>query len=262
MAGLFGFTEEYEGEELDRPSQGRRRKKMPVWIAAVFAVLLSVGILLIGMYLLQIQRIEIRGNRYCNDEIVLSKVFRTEDDYRLSSVISKMIFGVENDGAFKSIRVSLTGLQSAAVTVTETEGIAQVRFSEDYVFLNENGIVIGNLPVQDPEMLLLNGTFFTSYTDFMFPETEDPSLLKDALAVAGGVRKAGLRPLEIRCAEKKYVLVLGDVEVSIGTSENLEAKLREIGYQMPKYEGLKGILHMEDYDGRTEKPYFYFEVKN
>ncbi|MBR3036092.1 MAG: hypothetical protein IKI54_02220 [Lachnospiraceae bacterium] len=262
MAGLFRFTAEYEGEELDSPSSGRRRRKAPKGLLAVFVMLLTLGILMIGAYLLRIEHVTITGNHYCNDEIVMSKVFKSEDDYKLSSVLYKMFFGVENDGAFESIRISLTGLQSAAIRVSETKGIAQVHFSNEYVFFNENGIVIGNLPVRDNDMLLLDGTFFTAYTDFEFPETDAPDALLDALKVAKGAQETGLFPDPIRCEDGTYTLDFQDVQVKIGTSAALSAKLKEITYQMPNYSGLKGILHMEDYDGTQENPYFYFEVLN
>ncbi len=260
MAGLFRFTAEYEGEELRSTSDGRQPKRMPKGLLTLILLILTAGGVMVGAYLLKAEHITVSGNRYCNDEIVISKVFRTEDDYRLSSLLYRMIAGVPNDGAFESIRVSLTGLQSVTVKVVESTPVAQVLFRENYVFLNEKGIVVGSLPVADAELQWLDGVFFTDYTDFSFPSTGDPEGLKDAVLVAKEATKLGLRTECIRCENHSYSLCFKDVEVCIGNSENLLQKLAEITYQLPKYDGLKGILHMEDYDGKTEKPYFYFEV--
>ncbi|MBP5224968.1 MAG: hypothetical protein J6Z38_05235 [Lachnospiraceae bacterium] len=260
MAGLFRFTAEYEGEELRGASDGRQPRRMPRGLLVLILLILIAGGVMVGAYLLKAEHITVSGNRYCNDDIVISKVFREEDDYRLSTILYRMVAGVPNDGAFESIRVSLTGLQSAAVKVIESKPVAQVLFRENYVFLNESGIVVGSLPVADAELLWLDGTFFTDYADFSFPSTDDPDALLDALSVAKEASGKGLKPSGIRCEYRTYSLFFKDVEVRIGTTENLSGKLSEIVYQLPKYEGLKGILHMEDYDGKTEKPYFYFEV--
>ena len=43
-------------------------------------------------------------------------------------------------------------------------------------------------------------------------------------------------------------LYLKDLEVLLGNSGNLNGKISELNDMLPQLEGLKGVLHLEDYD--------------
>ena len=43
-------------------------------------------------------------------------------------------------------------------------------------------------------------------------------------------------------------MYLKDLEVLLGNSGNLNGKISELNDMLPQLEGLKGVLHLEDYD--------------
>ncbi len=43
-------------------------------------------------------------------------------------------------------------------------------------------------------------------------------------------------------------LYLGDIQVLLGGNEGLNGKITELSSMLPKLEGRKGILHLENYD--------------
>ncbi|MBO7364135.1 MAG: hypothetical protein J6U26_02260, partial [Lachnospiraceae bacterium] len=173
-----------------------------------------------------------------------------------------MVRGVPLDGAFTSLRLELTGLQSVRITVKEAPAVAQTGFGGSYVFLNTKGYVVGTLPVRDSDVPCLSGDLIASYRDFEFPETvggDDEALLM-AVKVAEKVTEYGVDTRDILCSGRMFTLVIGDVRVSIGKAEDLDQKLQEVNAQMPSYRGLKGVLHMEDWDESDPHRVFYFEV--
>ena len=51
-----------------------------------------------------------------------------------------------------------------------------------------------------------------------------------------------------------------DVEVSLGTNDNIDEKVIQLQYILPKLQGKSGILEMSEYDSNTQN--ITFEEKN
>ena len=49
-------------------------------------------------------------------------------------------------------------------------------------------------------------------------------------------------------AKGQATLILGDVKVFLGSSDNMNGKISELHDMMPKLEGLKGTLYLDTYD--------------
>ena len=57
-----------------------------------------------------------------------------------------------------------------------------------------------------------------------------------------------------------FTLSFRKVRVSLGTYRYMREKLHEISYQFAQYEGLKGTLHMENFDPDDPRQSYYFTV--
>lgn len=260
MGKLFEFTQEYEGEELRDGSSEIRRKRSHKGLIVAVVLLIVVGAVVAAAYMIRIERIDVAGNEHCNRDVVINKVLPEEEDRRLIFVLYKMVTGVPLDGAFSSLKIELTGVQSVRITVKESPAMAQLPFGDRYVFLNEGGYVVGSLPVRDSVLPCLSGDLIRGYEEFEFPDTQDGEALKEAVKVAEKVRAYEVDTRDILCRDRTYTLVIGDVLVSIGRAEDLDQKLQEVNAQVAAYRGLSGTLHMETWDEADPHRVFIFEV--
>jgi len=260
MRKLFEFSEEYEGEGLSK--RGRKKKssfKIPAFLVPLVCVLFFIAVLLFSTFLIPIVNVSVKGNEHCQKEVVVNKFFTSSEDYRLSSVLKKWVFGIHDD-AFSSCKIQITGLQSCSIVVKEAEAVAQIYQEGSYIFLSAKGVVTGNLSVKDENILLIEGITLLSYQDFSKPKVESEQRLSDCLSIAEQALVVQILPDLLYCKEENYYITFGTVTVSLGQNVYMKEKLEEIYYQLPAYKNLTGILHIENFDLSDTSPYFFFEV--
>ena len=56
-------------------------------------------------------------------------------------------------------------------------------------------------------------------------------------------------------------LVMGDVRVQLGSSDNMEGKIAELAVMQEKFGDLKGTLHLETYNESRQDAEYYFDVE-
>ena len=60
---------------------------------------------------------------------------------------------------------------------------------------------------------------------------------------------------------KDITLYMKDIEVLLGSGGNLNGKISELRDMLPQLEGVKGILHLEDYDEANIRAGYTLEPK-
>jgi len=261
MAKLFEFTKEYEGEEISKRGKKRGNKGFPKFLIPLIPFVVLVIAFLIGTAAIPVVDIRVEGNEHCSSENVIGKFFQSSDDYRLLTIMKKMVTGISNE-AFETASVTLTGLQSCKITVKEVQPVAQINQDNQYIFLSENAIVVAVSSLQDEKMPLVSGITLTKYEGFDFAQAKDAEELNELLQVGKIITELSLQPGSIYVKERQYYVTFGDVTVSLGGIDSMKEKLKEVSYQIPTYQKLKGILHIESYDAEDHKPVFYFEIVN
>ena len=176
-------------------------------------------------------------------------------------MLLKQFFGVEEKEAFSDCKVRLTGIQSAEVIVTETEAVLRIKAGDTYIFLNRNGIVLGEGAGNVDELLEIRGFTILSGAELEPLVVNDAAGLKDGIEVIEALRGENIKA---DCVEYvsggTFRVVIGDVTVNLGTTVNLLPKAAELAGQIPAFKGLSGIMHLENYTVDGEKNGFYFEV--
>ena len=234
-----------------------RRAAVILSAALVLVLLISAGVL---SYVLKIETVSVKGNFYSDRSTVIRKILPEEDDYRLYRVLLKSLFGVDTGSAFVSAKIAFTGFRSAEITVRETEALAEVMRGGNHVFLNEDGIVIGEGSGNADLLPEIRGLLILTVTELETLNVSDPDAYRDVLMLARVMKAAGIRPEVIEVSEGTLKAEFGDVEVRFGNNRMLSEKCAELSRQFPHFKGLKGIMHLEAYEESTSENRFYFEV--
>lgn len=208
--------------------------------------------------------------RYHVDSIAVADTFRSEpgdiQDYVFPDeestvfyrVVWKALKGMDAP-AFSNLYIKFSGVISVSIRGTENTPILQVDNGTETYYFDENGYRVPAANTEEKVSL---------FVDFSVPETalyEKPKLSEEqaeafetALQIAVYVKALNIPSDYITMTEIGAVLAFQSVNVALGSSDHLREKLEEVVCQYLYYEGLKGTLHMENYDGSNSGKGFYF----
>ena len=244
----------------DKKKTGKKKRNLS-WIFIPATIIVLLAALSVFLYVMKVERIEVKGNYYANRETVEKLVFRSEDDYRLYRVLFRQFFGAGESEIFSEVRVKLTGIQSAEITVRETDAVAEMLLGDTHVFLNQNGIVVGQGTGNVELLYDIQGFTVLSVTEMEPIQVNDREMLLEAIRVAMALSKERI-PAEyvFYAGDGTFQTKVGDVTILLGTPEHLAEKTAELSSQIPAYRGLSGIMHLEKYTEEDRENGFYFEV--
>ena len=244
----------------NKAKKGKKKRNLS-WIFIPAAILILLIALSVFLYVMKVERIEVTGNYYADRATVEKLVFRSEDDYRLYRVLLRQFFGAEESDVFSDVKVKLTGIQSAVITVRETEAAAMMKLGDTNVFLNKNGIVLGEGAGNLDRLMDVQGFTVLSVTEMEPIGVNDRDSLLDAIQVAMALTKEGV-PAEfvLYAGNGTFQTGIGDVTVLLGTKEHMAEKAAELAGQISAYRSLSGIMHLENFSEENRKNGFYFEV--
>ena len=245
---------------MSNKREKKQKKKRTAAILAAVSVTVVVIAAAVLLIVLRVDTVSVKGNFYSDRETVIRAVLPDENDTRLYRVLWKSLFGTGSESAFESCKLRLTGLQSAEITIRETSAVSAVRTASGIIFLNENGVVLGEGAGNADLLPSIERLTIRSVTELEKLSVEEESGLDGALEVIRYLKKFELRPETVRVSGETFEAVFGDVTVRFGTTAHLQEKATELSNQFPHYKGLRGIMHLESGFEPGENRRFYFEV--
>ena len=243
-----------------KPKEKRRKKRIKkVFIVIPLLVLLLAGIVC-GLYFIKVDRITVTGDERVSGEVVLSQTFPDEESTRLYKVIWRMVDGLPQNGAFSKFSLKLTWFTSAVITAWEEESVFKVVNASETYYYTANGIRVDR-PETD-ELIRLEGFPIRNNELYTAPDLKEDRMeaFRNAGMVLTFVNDRKLPAESLTELDGSYLLSFGDVKVSLGSMDHMSEKIYEVSFQYPKYEGLKGTLHMENFDGTNASKGFTFTV--
>lgn len=240
-----------------------KTKKRSHRLYALIVILLGLAIIAMTVLLLfYVQRIEVKGNEYTADEVIVDSV--QSDQFSVNSLYLLVKYRFQEPelpGSIKSMKISLRNPWTVRVTVEEKPIIGYLYESDSYVFFDEEGTVV----LKGREMI--EGTPCIEGIDISDAELYQPlnvdgeKLFQAILDVAKEVKNYQLTPDRIVCTDGEIVLWFGQVRVMLGTDINTE-KMAQISPILAKLEGKSGTLHLEHYEDGTNTITFTAESFN
>lgn len=245
-----------------RPARKKRKKKNRKWILILAAVILLAAAAVLVLYFVKVKTFEVEGNRQLSDEQVSELFYPEEEDKRLYKVLYNQLSGFRKNEAFDAASVKLSGLQSAVITVKESVPAFVIATDASANYYNSYGVRIPapeHLEVAYPK---LAGIGFIRSDMLKKPvfSSENAAVYEQCCSIFKMTGEVGLPADSLYVQGTQFTLSFRKVRVSLGGYENMLEKLHEITYQYDQYEGLSGVLHMEDFD--PDDPYrsYWFSV--
>lgn len=230
----------------------RKKKRKSHRLYALIVIILGIAIIAISIYLLfYVQRIEIKGNEYTEDKVILESI--QKDKYSVNSLylIIKYRFGeYEVPGSLTSIKVGLKNPWTIKVTVKERAIIGYITEDENYIFFDKTGTVV----LKGREMVEgvpgIEGAVIGETKLYKPLKMKNEKLLEAILNVAQEVKNYELAPDRIVCVDSGIELYFGDVRVVLGMDVTTE-KMAQITPILAKLEGKAGTLDLRHFKDET-----------
>lgn len=224
-------------------------KKRTIY-AIILSVMLFCFVMIVFLLLFQIREVEVKGNQYLTQQEVEEWIF--EDDLCTNSVylIGKMRFAKpELLPAMNDAEVHMKSPWSVRVDVDEKQIVGYIIVEDDFVYFDEEGIVLEISREWRDEIACIEGLDVTSAKLYEeLPVSKDnKKMFKQLLEMSSSLKRYELTPSKIICDESDLYLKFGQVYVNLG-NENFANRISQIPPILEKLGEQKGTLHLENYD--------------
>lgn len=237
--------------------QAKKRRKTGYVILGLAAVL---AILLLILWNLKIKTVHVKGVAYYTEEEIENFIFQTPMERNVLYVWAMDRFGYDKEIPFVSgYTVQFDGLQEVTVTVYEKNVIGYIDFMGSHMYFDKDGTVVESSHDEYEGVPEIAGLSFHYMVLYKTLPVKDPSVFTQILNLTQMVAKYHLDVDKIYF--DPYInatLYIGDIRVILGDKTSMEDKIAELSGMIPKMEGLRGALHLENYDSTAINPYYSF----
>lgn len=237
-----------------RPPERKKKKRRGVFLGLLTFILGIVIIVFAFMLLFHIQKIEVKGNKYCTENDVIG--WLREDKYAVNSVYVWWKYnkgGVEQLPVVESSKISFRSPWTIRVTVKEKEISGYIDYNNQYLYFDKDGTAVLATTDKIEQAAYIEGMDIDA-SKVKLGEVlpvSDKNVFKRIVEISQLLVKYELSPDRITCSGSELNLYFGNVEVLLGKT-NYEVRLAQVPPILQKlteqYPDKQGTLHLENYD--------------
>lgn len=259
---FFDEQDFFEREDMDDYEDGSydNKKESHFILWGLLLVLLLTGIVLA---MARIKNFTVIGNtRYTSEEIV-DLVF--SDAWDTNSFYCFCKDRVKEHKQIPFIQrydITWDGPTSVTVTIYEKNVVGYVEYMSSHMYFDKDGIVVESTREKLEGIPLITGLSFGSIVLYKELPVENPQVFRDILNLTGALNENA-----ISCDKITYdnllnaTLYIGDLEIIMGGSANMEMKVFTLRDILPKIQGLKGELNLSSYSESSDHENYIFKTK-
>lgn len=223
----------------------------------MYAVILSVMffcfVMIVFLLLFQIREVKVKGNQYLTEQEIVEWV--QQDDLSTNSVYLWGKFQLTEPEllpAMSSAEISMNAPWSVTVKITEKQIVGYIIVDDDFVYFDEDGIVLEKSREWRDDIACIEGLDITSaelYKQLPISK-ENKKMFKQLLDMSATLKQYELTPGKIICDESDLYLKFGGIYVNLG-SDNFSQRISQIPPILEKLGEQNGTLHLENYDEKN-----------
>lgn len=196
----------------------------------------------------------VEGNIHYTNEEIIDMVM--EGHYGSNSLLlslkykDKSIVGIP---FVEKIDVSVVDPHTIRIEVYEKALAGYVEYLERYMYFDKDGIVVESSQQKTAGIPQVTGLDFDHVVLYEPLPVEDNSIFRAILNITQLVNKYNLSADKIYFgSDDSVTLYFGDVRVALGEWDNFDEKIMQLQEMIPRLEGKKGVLRMENYTEDTK----------
>lgn len=231
----------------------RSRRKRKDRLFAFVVLTLGIAIVVSAFVLLfYVQKIEITGNEYTEDEVILEMIEKDRLSFNsVYDVVKFRFMDSEIPGSLRSVKVGMKNPWTLKVKVDEREIIGCFADGEERIYFDNEGIVVLKSEAVKEQIPCIEGISVKSAKLYKPLELDSKKMLKAVVSAAQQVKGYQLTPDRILYTDSGIELYFGEICVMLGTDVTAE-KIAQITPILEKLNGQAGTLHLEHYGNGSD----------
>ena len=237
-----------------------KRRKLKKW--TILAIVLLIAATLAGVRLTDIT---VKGNTRYSKEELEEMIFPTYPDKNTLYCFLKDKLRPHKELPFiEDYDIQLTGPFSADLIIYEKSIIGYVRYMSSNMYFDREGIVVESSSQMIEDVPEITGLSFGHIVLNRELPIADNALFNEIMNITQQLNYYGIGASRIDFDSLGNVTVSvkgGDIEVKMGSTADIDSKISVLNDMLPKLEGLKGTLHIENYSDADEGGIYTFEKR-
>lgn len=232
----------------------RKRRKIQLYIFLTVALIIALAAYIV-IEVFTVEKVEVEGNEWYSagqiEEMVLN------DEYSWNSLYVTLKYRLIDIGEVPfvdAMEVSLDDPHTVRIKVYEKGilGYLYIPVLGQNAYFDKDGFVVETSTNIIPGVPKVTGVSCSEVFLYEKLPLEDESILRLLLNLTQTLEKYGLEPEEIAFDEKEGAIVYyGNIRVIVGEEEYLSQKIIRLSQILPKLDGMKGTLHLENWTEET-----------
>lgn len=253
--------ERYLKKNTDRKPLFSLRFKIILIVTALILVALIAGYSYINDNY-TINTVYVEGNVHYSDEEIIEKIM--SGPLEKNSIFLNLKYQkqeVEDIPFVAAIEIEIISKDTVKITVYEKTLAGYVTYLGRYMYFDKDGTIVESSLMKTSGVPEVIGLTFDHVVKYEKLPVEEEGIFAEILDISQSLNKYELTADKIYFDDKYDVtLYFGDVRVKIGAGENIDEKFSKMKNILPRLEGKKGVLQMENYSEDTKTVSFHSDT--
>lgn len=233
-------------EEQTEQESVRTGKKSWIFLV-ILLVFLAGGIVIATQF--KIETIQVTGNIHYTDEEIIQLV--AGEDYSQNTLLLYLkhkLQPAEPIPFIEKIDVEYISSHVVTITVYEKAMAGCVRFMNEYMYFDKDGVVLESSSQKMPDIPCITGIHFDTMVMYEPLPIEDKDFFLMILTLTQLLQKYEIPVDDVRfTSQEEIILYYEDIQVLLGDGSNIEEQISQLGNILQSIEGKSGTLYMKDY---------------
>lgn len=200
----------------------RTKRKVKGWVKLLFFLVIA-GVIAIVLFTppFDVKNYIVEGNNYyTDDEIILMGNCQTGGNIIIGTDCKEIKNRLERDAYMQDVKIIRRLPSTIKIEVKERNQICACVYGQDYIVLDENGIVLRKASI-DPKLTIVRGLMITKLVIGEPIEVEEKALLDETLEILECMNENNMYFKEIQFKNTEIKAYILDKLVCVGTPDNI-----------------------------------------
>ncbi|WP_432627595.1 cell division protein FtsQ/DivIB [Brotaphodocola sp.] len=217
------------------------------WIGAVGVALLFLVILFLSV---KITDITVTGNKKYDSDQIVEMLFPDSLSRNTGICYLKDQFEPHQKIPFvEDYKIVFRSMSQIEIIVYEKSMVGCVSYMSSYMYFDKDGIIVESASEKLPGIPEITGLKFGHIVLYEKLPVESAQIFSDILNLTQVLSIYQIESDQIRFSSNgNTTLYIGDIDVVLGGSNDLNGKISELSDIMPQITGMRGTLYLDTYD--------------
>lgn len=213
--------------------------------AVVVALFIAALVFFVGF---RVTKVQIEGNQYYTDEEIKKMVLDAPNaGNSILVMLTKTEEKTKDAQMIDHVTIKRKNRNTIVVNVKEKQMVGCLEFQGQYVNFDRQGVIQIITDEQKEGVPLIDGLSVKSVKVGQKLKGINSKKLNTILSVGKMLEKSEQKPDRLVFNDmNQLVLYYGEVEIRLGSDENMDEKMNRLSGILPQLEGMEGILHLEN----------------